>query len=50
MKSRMYYVTYKNKDGFIAIKPYIATSEKKALQMFKRTHATEPIKISTEII
>lgn len=52
MKSRIYYITYKNSEGFIAIKPYIATSEKQALRLFNMVGSNTKnfIKISTEII
>lgn len=52
MKSRIYYITYKNIDGLIATKPYIATSEKTALKQFNMVGSAIKtfIKISTDII
>lgn len=52
MKSRIYYITYINKDGFTATKPIIHTSEKNALKVFNSTGSAinKFIKISTEII
>lgn len=50
MKSRIYYITYINKDGFTATKPIIATSEKNAMKSFSRIDNGKFIKISLDII
>lgn len=50
MKSRIYYITYLNKDGFNATKPIIATSEKNAIEAFNRINNGKFIKISLDII
>lgn len=52
MKSRIYYITYRNSDNLIATKPYVATSEKRALKLFNMTDIKNKtfIKISTDII
>lgn len=52
MKTKIYYITYKNKEGLIATKPIFATSEKNALKAFNKTGyaINEFIKISTDII
>lgn len=52
MKSRIYYITYVNKDNFTVTKPIIATSEKNAMKIFNMTGnaINKFIKIGTEII